>query len=264
MLKPNDIGYLCGLNLYNDNEWHVGIGLHRSFEAEPFSDSELNTLKVLYPHLQRALRIHKELHRLRSRQQTLQALLDRLVMGLVILNPMEEVVYCNPVAQNLLVKHQALHIGQDNRLQAYYGNEQQQLQTMINQLNTSDHHSSHSNLAISLHHPDAEHVLNVMIAALNDSQREYSDGKVALYFSTPDLTFDVPSSTLKMLYGMTPAESQVAVALVNGLTPVRIAEIHGVSVGTVRSQLKSIYSKMGVDNQQSVIRTLLSGMLSVR
>ncbi|WP_421705522.1 helix-turn-helix transcriptional regulator [Alloalcanivorax xenomutans] len=42
-----------------------------------------------------------------------------------------------------------------------------------------------------------------------------------------------------------------------------ISEQHGVSVETIRSQLKSIYLKMGVNKQQDVIRTLLSGVVQI-
>lgn len=49
----------------------------------------------------------------------------------------------------------------------------------------------------------------------------------------------------------------------NGQTPRQIAESQGVVVDTVRSQLKSLYAKMGVNKQQDVIRTLLSGAVTL-
>ena len=36
ILRPNDIGHIAAMNIYNDDEWHVGIGLHRSFKADAF------------------------------------------------------------------------------------------------------------------------------------------------------------------------------------------------------------------------------------
>jgi DNA-binding CsgD family transcriptional regulator len=48
----------------------------------------------------------------------------------------------------------------------------------------------------------------------------------------------------------------VAVALSTGLTPNEIARHHGISMGTVRSQLKSIFVKTGTKRQPELIAVL--------
>jgi DNA-binding NarL/FixJ family response regulator len=66
------------------------------------------------------------------------------------------------------------------------------------------------------------------------------------------------------LFHFTRAESGVASALVNGLSVEQIAERHQVSRETVRSQLKSIFGKLGVSKQQDVVRLLLNSGLNRR
>lgn len=63
---------------------------------------------------------------------------------------------------------------------------------------------------------------------------------------------------LRMLYGLTPAECRVALLLNDGRTPRGIAELVGVTENTIRSQLKSSYSKTGVGRQAELVRLLLS------
>lgn len=266
ILKPNDIGFLTAMNIYNDEEWHVGIGLHRSFQAEPFSDDDHLVLQQLYPHFKRALRIHKEFHRLRTRQQTLQSALDRFMIGLIILGPDGVVSYRNPVAEVMLRQHRTLVIDQHGRLNAHYPQEHQRLHELIAYVSTADRQDVNSrNQAVGLHHPDREYALNLMLAPLGDTLIDgfQPAGSVALYLCDPDPTFNLPAEALRTLYDMTPAEAGVAIALVNGRSPSQISEQHGVSVDTVRSQLKSIYYKMGVNKQQDVIRILLSGVMQV-
>lgn len=267
ILKPNDIGFLVGMNVYNDHEWHVGIGLHRSFQAEAFSEQDSLTLQRLYPHFKRALRIHKEFHRLRTRQQTLESALGRFMTGLIVIGPDGLVSYRNPVAEAMLAGHKALSIDSRNQVRAHYPQEHQRLQALIDELLRADRQDvSTRNQAIGLNHPDREHALTLMLAPLDDALHEdaRAAGSVALYLCDPDSAFNLPAETLRSLYDMTPTEAGVTIALVNGRSPAQISEDHGVRIDTVRSQLKSIYYKMGVNKQQDVIRVLLSGVMQVK
>lgn len=265
LLKPNDIGFLSAMGIYKNEEWHIGVALHRSFNAEPFSADELQTLQLLYPHFKRALRIHKEFYKLRSQQQSLQAALGHLTLGLIILKPNGSVDYCNPVAETLLQQHQGLKVTDKQTLQAYVGSENQQLHRLIDELRlASQQRNIHRSRVIALHHPDQEHVIHIMLTVLADAQHQDAQGRIALYISIPYSSFNLSAEALHKLYAMTPAESAVAIALVNGLSPSQISEANRVSVETVRSQLKSIYEKMGVKKQQDVIRILLSGVLQLQ
>ena len=60
-----------------------------------------------------------------------------------------------------------------------------------------------------------------------------------------------------MLYGLTPAECRVALLLSDGRAPQEIAKMVGVTQNTVRSQIKSIFSKTGVRRQGELIQLLL-------
>lgn len=61
------------------------------------------------------------------------------------------------------------------------------------------------------------------------------------------------------LLRLTPAQSRVAVALAEGKTPCAIAEATGCTVGTVRYQLKQIYTKVGISRQVQLVRAVLLG-----
>jgi DNA-binding CsgD family transcriptional regulator len=51
------------------------------------------------------------------------------------------------------------------------------------------------------------------------------------------------------LHRLTPVENQIAHAIARGDSPREIAECRGVSVLTVRTQIKSIYSKTGAHSR---------------
>jgi DNA-binding CsgD family transcriptional regulator len=59
------------------------------------------------------------------------------------------------------------------------------------------------------------------------------------------------------LFGLTPAEAKVALSLSNGLSIKEAARLSTTSAHTVRSQVRSIFSKMGINRQSQLIRTTL-------
>ena len=71
------------------------------------------------------------------------------------------------------------------------------------------------------------------------------------------------SELLTSLFGLTPAERLLAAELGSGTNLADIASRRAVSMGTVRSQLKSIFGKVGVTRQSDLVRTLLTLQMAV-
>jgi DNA-binding CsgD family transcriptional regulator len=60
-------------------------------------------------------------------------------------------------------------------------------------------------------------------------------------------------SALERIYKLTPAEAKLAVLLGTGATITEAAEAHGVSVATVRTQLRSIFDKTHTHRQAELV-----------
>jgi DNA-binding CsgD family transcriptional regulator len=60
-------------------------------------------------------------------------------------------------------------------------------------------------------------------------------------------------------FGLSPAESRVAVALARGYTIKEIAQRHRTSVNTVRTQVKNVLDKTRADRQVELVR-LVAGI----
>lgn len=255
IMKPTDLGYVAGLGIYRSDEWHVGLGVHRGFAAEPFGQAEIDIIQTLYPHLQRAIRIHKEFSRLRAREQTLQDAMSRLALGVIEISMDGHLRYCSEMAQRMLEQHPVLSISDDGRLRVCDGAQQKALQALIDEALSDVPDRRKRNLAMGIEHGDRAHPLVVMVAPAA------TPGAVNLYLSDPWLPTTVSPEVLQSVYGFSPAESRVAMALVNGLGLREIAEAHGVKEETIKSQLKSLFAKAGVSRQQDLIRVLLKSAL---
>lgn len=66
------------------------------------------------------------------------------------------------------------------------------------------------------------------------------------------------AGTLERLFGLTPAEARVAIAICSGRTAAEIAEDQCVTYATVRSQLKSVFSKTGIHRQAELVRQIMA------
>lgn len=59
---------------------------------------------------------------------------------------------------------------------------------------------------------------------------------------------------LASVYGLTPAEARVALHVIDGGSLATYAQLAAVSVGTARTQLKSVFAKTGVSRQAELIK----------
>jgi DNA-binding CsgD family transcriptional regulator len=69
----------------------------------------------------------------------------------------------------------------------------------------------------------------------------------------PECRPRISPATLRRMFQLTPAESSVFSAVVHGDTPREIAGARGVSVATVRFQLKQIFRKVGVSRRADLV-----------
>ena len=101
--------------------------------------------------------------------------------------------------------------------------------------------------------------LQIQISPIRNSVIQTSQPIAAVAFVSDPLRQHRPSQEiLRALYGLTPAECRVALLLGDGHAPRKIANMVGVTDNTVRSQIKSIFSKTGVRRQGELIRLLLA------
>jgi DNA-binding CsgD family transcriptional regulator len=104
---------------------------------------------------------------------------------------------------------------------------------------------------------DLAPLLARMIAACRVCAIEESSGRIAFRLdaagSALRITCVVHSSPGPPL---TAAEAAVAASLCEGRTLARIAELRGVSINTVKSQVRHLFRKLNVDSRVALVRRL--------
>jgi DNA-binding CsgD family transcriptional regulator len=81
--------------------------------------------------------------------------------------------------------------------------------------------------------------------------------RAIVFVTDPARRVRTTHDTLRVLFGLTPAEYRLAMLLADGHGPPAIAEMVGVSRNTVKSHLASIYRKTNTSRQAQLVRLLL-------
>ncbi|MGB5763008.1 MAG: helix-turn-helix transcriptional regulator, partial [Sedimenticolaceae bacterium] len=84
-----------------------------------------------------------------------------------------------------------------------------------------------------------------------------------LYLIDPAEPQHVSIEGMKEIYRLSDAEVAVCQLLIDGCSNPEMAEIRGVSPETIKSQLKSLMGKTGVDNRVHLVRLALSVNLPI-
>ncbi len=183
--------------------------------------------------------------------------MDRHPTGIVFLGTDGQVVLMNRAASAFVSERDGLLANRDG-LRAERAAESALLQKAIQQAASTSNGNGLSAGGTVLVSRRARSPLQIVVSPLRNSAIA-SQAVAAIAFVTDPLQRQRPTQdVLRARFGLTPAECRVALLSSDGHAPRKIANMIGVTDHTVRSQIKSIFSKTGVKRQGELIRLLLN------
>jgi DNA-binding CsgD family transcriptional regulator len=273
MLCPDEL--LLRSEYYNDYLSHLGvrhglaatligdgadssnISIFRKPNAEPFGEQERKFLLILVPHLQRAFQIHTRIQGLERKADAAADAIDQLTRGVVLLGADGRVLLVNRAATALFASEPALKLTARGLVAAVPSENRQLHQLVQGALTTGK--GMRAGGSISISRRGLRRPLHLLVTPLRTSAIHL--GKevpiVAVFISDPDRKPVSESQVFSLLYGLTQAESRLALLLAAGQSLKDAAEQLGVAQSTVRSQLKSIFGKTNTTRQSQLVRLLL-------
>jgi DNA-binding CsgD family transcriptional regulator len=210
--------------------------------------SILAQLELLMPWLLHATRTTIAAQRAVKATEVLRRSLDRLRIGVVLLDELATVVFANRSAASLLE-------GAPSKSYDWYSADPERRRVMSGALDRLLEHEAKG----------APRVLLSRIDLAADGVRPF-EGRVhsAMLIADPDGA-PVPSAeALRERFGLTPAEAKLAVLLASGLSLDEAAERLRVTVGTVRTRIKQVFAKTETNRQAGLVRLLLTEAAPVR
>ncbi|WP_171493540.1 helix-turn-helix transcriptional regulator, partial [Acinetobacter ursingii] len=104
-------------------------------------------------------------------------------------------------------------------------------------------------------------VLYIFITLLVSEQEIKAFGirpMVMLTFYSPKHAVSLDPHLLNVIFGLSPAESKIALKLLEGDSPKVIAQKHQVNEDTIRKQIQSIFKKTATNRQSELVKLFLT------
>jgi DNA-binding CsgD family transcriptional regulator len=252
--RPNSMHHVLSMSLSSHGS-HAGpfLTFFRPPGTDSFDDEAARRCDELLPHMSRALRqgeiIRAEMGALPN---WTAALLDQLMGGVFLLDARGYVLHANSYGRSILNSRDglALHNG---RLTATDSATRPVLERIIGRCTGARPQGQEARLT----RPAGIWLMSACpLSASSASGLAEGRCRAWVWVSDPSSSSRTLSQRLGALFGLTPAERRVAAALAENVTPADVAEQQEVSVATVRTQVQSIFAKLGVRRQAELARLL--------
>jgi DNA-binding CsgD family transcriptional regulator len=234
-----------------------GVTLHRARRTGDYDEEAQRMIAVLFRHMERSLDISFRLGALGNVNASSLNLLDHAAGAVFLFDDRGRVIFTNHAASDVLEADEGVEISNGH----------------LSLMRASDNKTLQRLIALVLHRAETEPPGGVMVALRPSGRRPFvvtvsplpgSRFPLAtvhpagcVVFTDPDRTYEPAVEHLRSLYRLTPSESRLAVRIANGDDLKGAAAELGVSYGTARTQLTSIFRKTGTGRQGQLVKLLV-------
>lgn len=190
--------------------------------------------------------------------EPMSLVLDRLTVGVLLVNRDLRVIEANAAAREILDEEDGLFV-QRGVLRAAHPPETHALASALT-LRGDD--VSEANRILAVTRRSGARPLQVVVFPLPGNSARGVDA--ALFLSDPARRSEANAEFLRIVYGLTRAETRLARLLATGERLDQAARQLGITVKTARTHLRRILSKTETERQADLIRLLLQGIGQIR
>jgi DNA-binding CsgD family transcriptional regulator/PAS domain-containing protein len=251
-LLKHGIGDVLAVRLLQSATHTVMLGLHQGTHQAPFAADRMAALQELLEMLGKAARLHTELSGLGSQASLTLRALDHVAAGVIVTDGDGRVIEMNLTAERIARRDDGLTVRQ-GILSARRVFENAQLVRFIAAAAEQKTAAAMGRMLVGRRGGRPAYALTV--APLGAELGVYQRPLAIIFVADPDERS--PSEReLAELFGLSPAESRLAMALLAGKRLRDVAVEFGVRITTLRTQLSFILKKVGVERQVDLVRVL--------
>jgi DNA-binding CsgD family transcriptional regulator len=221
--------------------------------SQPFSVSEIEAMRTLLPHMQRAGQMGLRI--MAARQEGMLDALASFDRAAFLLDWTGRVLRLNAKAEAIMAPGITVRAGM---LTAAGRDCDKALQKLIGSvIARGPLYQAEPIGAVPIARPGARPLLIQGAPLASSVQDLFHHARAVLMIVDPDVREAPQAPVLRQVFGLTGAEASVAIALSGGRAVEDIARMRGVSLGTLRNQVKTICAKTDTHRQAGLVALLL-------
>ncbi|HEY8576167.1 MAG TPA: response regulator [Devosia sp.] len=203
-------------------------------------------------------------HSLRAALLGADEALNRISIGVFLLDAERKVLFRNQRAEELLAEADGLTLSREGLLR---GEKPQQTQALRDIIDLAISRVAAGNRqgsdAVALTRDSGRRPLIAVACPLGRGPAGAGEPAVGLFVTDPEWRSSDAAHAVAQLYGLSPAETRLALALVRGLRLDEIADEFGLSRNTVSYTLKNLFRKTETDRQADLISLFMSNPVAL-
>lgn len=254
---PQGLVESVSIAIARDRTMIGSITFGRGEEHRDVSEGDLSVLRLLAPHVRRAVTISRLFDREALAAATFAAALDTLTVGVIIVASDLTVVHTNGRARELLTARAAAWV-EWGRVQLRSDAATSALRLAVAAAAGDEASLGSRGICIPVNGGEPA-VVHVLPLVRRPHRGELAAAAVAAIFIAPASSAPrLPSDALALIYDLTPAESRVCEMVIEGRTPAEISTSLGIAPSTVKTHLLRVFAKTGRHRQAELVQLAAS------
>ncbi|MDI4234587.1 helix-turn-helix transcriptional regulator [Bradyrhizobium sp. Arg237L] len=242
---------------------HLSTG--RRLGRQDFDADDIAALRTLVPHLVTALNVAHKLAAAELRAAGARAALDRLEVSVILVDAAARILFANRSAEAILSGNDGLGVDRDG-VRACSRNITRVLHRLIASCADATTINGEPGGSIELPRGEGCRPQHVVVAPFRANAEQIDTAwfgtalPVAILIVTdPERERRMRKEHLRRRFGLTSAEADVALEILEGDGRAASAARLGIAATTVRAHLSHIFEKTGVHRQAELVRLLMQG-----
>ncbi len=261
VLSVGGVEYSLGVNLVEDSRTLTYFLVLRDRARPPFTDHDCEMMAVLIPHLNRALKLQRDLGLIEFGRNVAFDTLDSMALGIIIIDADARLKLCNQAAREILDAADGMRVVGE-RLVVDGHNRDGMRARAQGVIRAASSGSPTSGEAFQIMRPSGGEPYQVLISALARSQPRFASSLLSeplaiVYVRDPDRPEETRAEILARLYGLPPRQARLAELLASGCSLREAARLLEITLVSARQYLKLILQKTGTHRQAELVRKIL-------
>jgi DNA-binding CsgD family transcriptional regulator len=260
-LRPQGVIDAIHLTVLRKRDRIGGLTMSRHESKGAMVDREIAILRLLAPHIRRAIAISDVLDMRAVEIDTFVASLDLIATGILLVDGNATIIHANKAARAMLSAGSPIR-SERGQLQTYWPETSAALMAAI--VKALDNEAAIGSAGIGVPAPQAngeQALIHVLPLMRGDVRARIAPRASAALFVTPAGDgIGTPAAALAALFDLTAAEMRTLERLLAGDTPTQAADKLGIQITTLRTHQAHIFDKTGTSRLPDLIR--LAGKFS--